>query len=89
MVKLVSEKTMRFLAQMLSNQGKVTFKTQKLYRSRLMYYMMVWHLRDLKLIKEGKKGWNKKTNEKVWVLTEKGERVANLFKELLEILEGM
>ena len=89
MVKLVSEKTMRFLTQMLSNQGKVTFKTQKLYRSRLMYYMMVWHLRDLKLIKEAKKGWNKKTNEKVWVLTEKGERVANLFKELLEILEGM
>jgi DNA-binding PadR family transcriptional regulator len=86
MTKLISEKTMRFLASMLDLGNSVTFKTQKFFKNRLSYYMMVQHLRDMGFVSESKV---RNSNEKIYILTQKGERVANLFKNLLVELKEL
>lgn len=74
-------KVRRFVRH-IKNQGSVTKKTQKFYNG-MGYYMMIWHLRDQGIVEED--GTNN-SNEKLWVLTNKGKKVCAKFDEL-EILE--
>jgi len=47
------------------------------------YYISIWYLRDLGLIREN--GVNEK-NQKIWVLTQKGNDVAKKLKEIEEMV---
>jgi DNA-binding PadR family transcriptional regulator len=47
---------------------------------------MVQHLRDMGFVSESKV---RNSNEKIYILTQKGERVANLFKNLLMELKEL
>jgi hypothetical protein len=63
--------------------GKVTKKEQHLFA--LQYYALIWHLRDNNLVIQD--GMNNK-GEKVWKLTENGEKLAKLFIQIKEIFNG-
>jgi len=52
----------------------------------MTFYTMTWHLRDLGLIKDN--GLYSDSNEKVWILTEKGKHVAELVVKLWRTLYG-
>lgn len=73
-------KIMKFIID-IDNSGGMT---KEKYGS-LNYYFLIWYLRDNKLIKQN--GFTNK-NQKVWVLTAKGKKVANLLKELKVLMNG-
>jgi len=76
---LLSEKVIDFILHIYSN-GFVTKKTQHLHP--FQYYTMIWYLRDKSLIAEN----GIKNNQKEWVMTEKGKKVAVLLKEIKEAM---
>jgi predicted transcriptional regulator len=72
-----SEKLREFVLH-ISKQGSVTKKTQKFYGS-MGYYMAIWNLRDAGMVIED--GFDEE-KQKVWKLTEQGDKLAKLFKQL-------
>jgi predicted transcriptional regulator len=80
---LLSEKIQDFILHIYSQNGEVTKETQ--YLIGIQYYTMCWYLRDKKLIEVERK--NKK-KQKVWKLTEKGFKLAELIKEIKVITDG-
>lgn len=65
------------------NRGFITKKTQNIFHG-LGYYMMIWSLRDNKIVYED--GVNV-DNEKVWRLTEKGKKIGSLLRKRQEIYD--
>ena len=78
---IIPERMIRLIKQMYE-QGFVTRKTQNLY-SNIQFYMVIWKLRNLKIVRED--GIYK--NNKKWVLTEKGKKLWHMIEILLEILD--
>jgi len=79
-VKLFTEKTMRVLALMLNN-GLVNYKDLKrayLVNSKVTYYILMSHLKDLGLIKKKRDKWE---------LTKRGKEFAEASKVLLEVYD--
>jgi len=78
-------KTIRFFVETLQ-KGEISFKTQTAYDNRLSWILNTNKLKDMGLIEEVKK---KHSNEKIFRLTDKGKRLANIFylleKEMKEV----
>ena len=79
---ILNRKTMNFIIQIYNNGGTVTKRTQ--YMHALQYYTMCWHLRDSNIIRE--KGLNKE-GQKIWELTEKGKKLAELLVKVNGVLD--
>lgn len=79
---ILSNKTINYIVE-IYKKGTLTKKTQPLHA--LQYYVMCWHLRDNGVIKED--GLTK-NGEKIWILTEKGNELAKLLKEIKRVLYG-
>jgi len=83
--KFISMKTIRFFVETLQ-KGEISFKTQTAYDNRLSWILNTNKLKDMGLIEEVKK---KHSNEKIFRLTDKGKRLANIFylleKEMKEV----
>ena len=71
------EKTVNFLSHIVKNKF-VTKDSQKIV-SGMDYHVLVWNLRDAGFIKND---GITKDNAKIWILTEKGQKVAQLLPEL-------
>jgi predicted transcriptional regulator len=80
---IISKKIMEFILDIYNQGGKITRKTQVLFAYQ--YYAMTWHLRDNGIIKEN---GITKDGQKIWELTDKGVKVAEIFKELKKVLYG-
>lgn len=80
---LLSEKIQKFILHIYSQNCEVTRETQ--YLIGIQYYTLCWYLRDKELLKEEKVN-NKK--QKVWRLTEKGIKLAELIKEIRVLMDG-
>jgi len=74
-------KDLRLLFE-IYKKGGVTKKSQSTFLSSMGFYMSIWSLRDKGLIKES--GYDN-NRQKIWVLTEKGEK----FIKLIEKIEGL
>ena len=62
------------------------YDTKKVTKSECPFfgfYLHVWHLRDMGLVKEN--GLNDK-NQKIWELTPLGREIAKKFKEIEEMM---
>jgi len=80
-------KVRRFVRH-IQKTGSVTKRTQSFYKG-MGYYAMIWHLRDQHVVEEN--GLNNK-NEKMWILTKKGDKLCTLFDEFEAIekkIEGL
>jgi len=67
------------LLKLFDEREFITRKTQKVYNSRLGYYINIWFFRD--------EGWiicngTTSTKEKKWELTNKGKKLVYLLKEI-------
>jgi hypothetical protein len=72
---------MDFLLMMKENKGQVTKGDQKMYGS-VAYYVMINYLNSIGLIYCN--GFNDK-NQKRWIFSEKGRKIADLLKEIQDI----
>ena len=87
---MFSHEKIDFILQIHQNGG-ITKKTQKIFKG-FGYYLMIWSLRDDGIVKEN--GLTK-DKEKIWMLTERGIKLAKdlkklkqLDKEIGEIVDG-
>jgi hypothetical protein len=78
----LKEKDIELLLQ-IEKRGKVTKKSSEY--GGLQYYMSVWRLRDLGLIKVK---YTDATNQKVWELNTKGKETVAHIKAIREIIEN-
>jgi len=75
--------SMQKLVRLISRRGKVTKKDQDIYDSGVGWYMITTKLKKKGIIYEkGRDDYN----QKIWYLTEKGEKLAEYIKKILEIL---
>jgi len=79
---LLSEKIQNFILHIYNNDCQVTRESQ--YLVGYQFYTICWYLRDKKLIEEKK--YNKK-RQKIWVLTEKGKKLAELIKQIKVVID--
>jgi hypothetical protein len=78
----LKEKDIELLLQ-IEKKGKVTKKSSEY--GGLQYYMSVWRLRDLGLIKVK---YTDVINQKVWELNTKGKEIVLHIKAIKEIIEN-
>lgn len=77
----LSRNQLQLLIEMFEKK-KVTSATQKTFW-RYAFYMNIASLRDIGLVQED--GVNE-NNQKVWVLSEKGHKVAGFLKQIEEVM---
>jgi len=77
---MFSEEKVNFILE-IYNKGKITKKTQKIFRG-FGFYIMIWALRDDNIVKENGLTTDK---EKIWVLTEKGLNLAKNMKKWIKL----
>jgi len=81
----LTEKDIKFLIELLEKK-RLTKKEQTAYVSPLAYYLGTWALRDAGLIRTD--GLDQRRRN-IWVLTEKGEKIAKLLKQLRDEMEAI
>jgi len=74
----LTQKVVDFLLAIKENKGAITKGDQKMYGS-VSYYIMIGYLSSIGLIYCN--GVNDK-NQKKWVFSEKGRKIADLLKEI-------
>jgi len=80
----LTQKVIDFLLAIKENKGEITKGDQKTYGS-VSYYIMIGYLSSIGLIYCN--GFNDK-NQKRWVFSENGRKIANLLKEIQDIYNG-
>jgi predicted transcriptional regulator len=79
----LTPKVIDFMIYVLE-KGSITKSTQDFYSFPFQYYTMVWYLRDMGILEiDGVD----ESNQKIWVLTERGKKLARLLKECKRIAE--
>jgi predicted transcriptional regulator len=76
-----TKKVVDFLL-LMEKQGNVTKNTQKILYTP-QYYIMKSYLKNFGLIEQN----GTHLTQKVWVLTEKGKKIAHYFKKIREEIE--
>ena len=71
------------LLKQIWKDGKVSRKTQKIFKSRLGFYISIWQLRDYGLVEEDSIG---NDMSKFWRLTDKGKELIEHITKIEEIL---
>jgi len=74
------ERDINFLIELLEKK-RVTKRDQRSYPNSFAFYLATWSLKDMGLIKQD--GIDNKRRI-IWTLTEKGERIAKILKQLVE-----
>lgn len=80
----LTEKVMNFLLIMKENGGKITKKEQNMYDAVRYYIMMSYLKKNDLVICDGVDD----RNQKIWTLTKKGSKVADIMEELRRVLHG-
>lgn len=80
----LTEKVMNFLLIMKENGGKITRKEQNMYDAVRYYIMMSYLKKNDLVICDGVDD----SNQKIWRLTEKGNKVTDIIDQLRRILYG-
>ncbi|MFQ6118299.1 MAG: hypothetical protein ACE5KE_00265 [Methanosarcinales archaeon] len=70
------------LLKLLKKKKFITINNQKVYGSRLGFYLNIWFLRDNGIVDVN--GINIR-KQKIWGLTEKGYRLVDLLKQIEEL----
>jgi len=65
--------------------GFTNSNIQKVYGSKLSFYINIWSLRDRGIVEISERD---KDNRNTWVLTEKGEKLAKLIIKIRKLLGG-
>jgi hypothetical protein len=77
----LTQKVVDFLLAIKENKGQITKGDQRMYGS-VSYYIMIGYLSSVGLVYCN--GFNDK-NQKRWVFSEKGRKIADLLKEIQDV----
>jgi len=71
------------LIKHIYKNGFTTFRSQNIYKSFLGFYFQIKYLKEQNIITNNGKD---ERNRKIWVLTDKGIKIAKLLNKIEEVL---